>query len=99
MSIHETLDQSKILFDVAAQQLSIRIHDLAFWMVPNLGRTCPFVLNLMKITKAERNSTYSSKMNVPKKCKKSEECLQIFNTARALAYASVPMALRYKSRE
>jgi hypothetical protein len=30
MSIHETLDQSKILFDVAAQQLSIRIHDLAF---------------------------------------------------------------------
>ena len=67
MSIHETMDQSKILFDKAAQQLSIRIHELAFWMVPNLGHTCPFVLNLMNIIKAKRNSTYSFKMNVPKK--------------------------------
>jgi hypothetical protein len=75
MSILETLDQSKILFDEAAQQLSIRIHELAFWMVPDLGCTCPLVLNLMDITKAERNSKYSSKMNVPKKYKKSKECL------------------------
>jgi hypothetical protein len=29
MNIHETMDQSKILFDEAAQQLSIRIHELA----------------------------------------------------------------------
>jgi hypothetical protein len=75
MSIHETMDQSKILFDKLAQQLSIRINELAFWMVPNLGRTCPFVLNLMNTTKAERNSTCSFEMNVPKKCKKSKECL------------------------
>ena len=75
MSIHETTNQSKILFDEASQQLNIRIHELAFWMVPNLGRTYPFVLNLMNITKAKRNSTYSFKMNVPKKCKKSKECL------------------------
>jgi hypothetical protein len=52
MNIHETMDQSKILFDEAAQLLSIRIHELAFWMVPYLGRTCPFVLNLMNTTKA-----------------------------------------------
>jgi hypothetical protein len=99
MNIHETLDQFKILFDEAAQQLNIRIHELAFWMVYNLGRTCPFVSNLMNITKVEGNSTYSSEMNVPKKCKKSEECLQIINTAGALAYASMPMALRYISRD
>jgi hypothetical protein len=68
-------------------------------MVPNLGLTCPFVLNLMNITKVERNSLYSSKMNVPKKYKKSKEYLQIFNTAGALAYASVLMAFRYKSRD
>jgi hypothetical protein len=46
MSIHETMDQSKILFDEATQQLNIRIHEqLAFWMVSNLGCTCPFVLD------------------------------------------------------
>jgi hypothetical protein len=37
-------------------------------------------------------------MNVPKKCTKSEKCLRIFNTARALAYASMPMALWYRSQ-
>jgi hypothetical protein len=85
MSIHKIMDQSKILFDEATQQLSIRIHEqLAFWMVSNLGWTCPFILNLMNITKIERNSTYSSEMNVPQKCKKSEECLQIFNTTGPL---------------
>ena len=36
-------------------------------------------------------------MNVPKKCKKLEECLQIFNTAGALTYVSMLMALHYKS--
>jgi hypothetical protein len=51
-----------------------------------------FALNLMNITGVERNSTYSSKMNVPKNCKKSEECLQIFNTVEALTYALVSMA-------
>jgi hypothetical protein len=96
MSIHKTMDQSKILFDETAQQLSIKIHEHAFWMVSNLGRTCPFVLNLMNITKAERNSTCSIEMNVPKKCKKSKECLQIFSTAGAPAYASVPMVLQYR---
>jgi hypothetical protein len=30
MSIHETMDQSKIKFNEAAQQLSIKIHELAF---------------------------------------------------------------------
>ena len=50
-------------------------------MVFDLGCTCPFVLSLMNITVVDRNSTYSSKMNVPKHCKESEECLQIFNTA------------------
>jgi hypothetical protein len=30
MSIQETMDQSKILFDEAAQRLSIRIHELSF---------------------------------------------------------------------
>jgi hypothetical protein len=30
MSIHKTMDQSKIKFNEAAQQLSIRIHELAF---------------------------------------------------------------------
>jgi hypothetical protein len=66
MSIHETMDQSKILFDEATHQLNIGIHEqLAFWMVSNLGCTCPFVLNLMNTTKVERNSTYSSEMNVP----------------------------------
>jgi hypothetical protein len=66
MNIHETMDQSKILFDETTQQLKIRIHEqLAFWMVSNLGCTCPFVLNLMNTTKVERNSTFSSEMNVP----------------------------------
>jgi hypothetical protein len=68
-------------------------------MVFNLGCTCPFVLNLMNITKIERNSMYSSEMNVPKKYKKSKECSRIFNTARALAYASVLMGFRYKSSD
>jgi hypothetical protein len=97
MSIHETMDQSKIKFNEAAQQLSIRIHELAFWKVSNLGCTCVFALKLMNITGAEINSTYSSKMNVPKKCKKLEECLWIFNTAGAPAYASMSMAFRYRS--
>jgi hypothetical protein len=66
MSIHETMDQSKILFDEATQQLNIRIHEqLVFWMVSNLGCTYPFVLNLMNTTKVERNSMFSSEMNVP----------------------------------
>jgi hypothetical protein len=66
MSIHETMDQSKILFDEATYQLNIRIHEqLAFWMVSNLGCTYPFILNLMNTTKVERNSTYISKINVP----------------------------------
>jgi hypothetical protein len=30
MSIHKTMDQSKILFDDTAQQLSIKIHEHAF---------------------------------------------------------------------
>jgi hypothetical protein len=30
MSIHKTMDQSKILFDKAAQQLSIKIHEIVF---------------------------------------------------------------------
>jgi hypothetical protein len=30
MTIHETMDQSKILFNKATQQLSFRIHELAF---------------------------------------------------------------------
>jgi hypothetical protein len=76
MSIHETVDQSKILFDKATQQLNIRIHEqLAFLMVSNLGCTCTFVLNLMNTKKVERNSTYSFEMNVPSKYKKSGECL------------------------
>jgi hypothetical protein len=40
MSIHKTMDQSKILFDKAAQQLSIKIHEIVFWMVFDLERTC-----------------------------------------------------------
>jgi hypothetical protein len=55
-------------------------------MVSNLGRTCPFALSLMNITMAESNSTYSSKMNVPKNCNKSKEGLWIFNTAGAQYY-------------
>jgi hypothetical protein len=97
MSIHETMDQSKILFDEAAQQLNIRIHELIFWMVSNLGHTCQFVLDLMNSIKVERNSTYRSEKNVPQKCKKFEECLQIINTTAAPAYTSMLMALRYKS--
>jgi hypothetical protein len=80
MSIHETLDQSKILFDEIAQQLSIKIHEHAIWMVSNLGCTCQSVLNLMNFTKTKKSSTYSSEINVPKKYKKSKECLRIFNT-------------------
>jgi hypothetical protein len=68
-------------------------------MVSNLGRTCLLVLNLMDIPKTERNSTYSSEMNLPKKYKKSEECLRIFNTAEAPAYVSMLMALQYRSRD
>jgi hypothetical protein len=52
---------SKILFDEAAQLLSIIIHELAFWMVSNHGCTCPFAIILMNITVAERNSTIVSK--------------------------------------
>jgi hypothetical protein len=44
----------------------------------------------MNMTMAERNSTYSSKMNVPKNCKELEEYLQIFNIAGAPAMPSVP---------
>jgi hypothetical protein len=68
MSIHETMDQSKILFDEATQQLNIRIHEqLAYEWYLTLDAlvTCPFVLNLLNTTKIERNSTYSSEMNVP----------------------------------
>jgi hypothetical protein len=94
MSIHETMDQSKILFDEVAQLLSIRFHKLAFWMVSNLGRTYPFALILINITVVDKNSTNSFQINVPKNCKESEECLRIFNTTRAFAYASVPTAPR-----
>jgi hypothetical protein len=83
------MDESKILFDKAAQWLSIRIHELAFWMVIDLGRTYPFALFLMNILVAKRNSTYSFEMIVPKNCKKSKECLQIFITTGALVSASV----------
>jgi hypothetical protein len=38
---------------------------------------------------AESNSTYSSKMNVPKDCNKSEEFLWIFNPTRAPTLLSV----------
>jgi hypothetical protein len=47
----------------------------------------------------ERNSMYSSKFNVPKKSKKSEECLRIFKTAEAPAYALMLMVLRYRSQD
>jgi hypothetical protein len=87
MSIYETMDQSKILFNKANQRLSIRIHELAFWMVFDLRCTCPFALSLMNITVTEKNSSYSFKMNVPKNCKESEECLWIINTAGAPTYA------------
>jgi hypothetical protein len=97
MSIHKTIDQFQILFDEATQLLSIRIHELAFWMVSNHGCTCPIFLILIHITMAERKSIYSFKMNVPKNCKESKEYLRIFNTTGALAYPLVPMALRQRS--
>jgi uncharacterized membrane protein len=90
---------SKILFDEAAQLLSIIIHELAFWMVSNHGCTCPFALILMNFILAKTNSTYTFKMNVPKNCKESEECLQIFNTAGTPAYPSMRTALQQRSRE
>ena len=93
MNIHKTMDQSKILFDKAAHQLSINIYELAFQMVSNLGCTCPFALNLMNITIVERNSTYSFEMNVPKNYKEFEECLQIFNIAKDPTNALVLTAL------
>jgi hypothetical protein len=90
MSIYKTMDQVKAFFDKTPHWLSIKIHELYIWMVSNLGRTCPFALSLMNITMAESNSTYSSKMNVPKNCNKSEECLQIFNPTGAPILPSVP---------
>jgi hypothetical protein len=75
MSIYETMDQFKIFFGKVAQWFNNRTHELAFWMVSNLGHTYPFAYCLMNIIEAERNSTYSSEMNVPKNCKKFEECL------------------------
>jgi hypothetical protein len=79
MSIYETIDLLKAFFDKAAQRLSNKFHELAIWMVSDLGRTCPFVLSLMNITVAKSNSIYSSKMNVLRNYNKSKECLRIFN--------------------
>ena len=93
ISIYKTMDESKILFDKAAQWLSIKIYELAFWMVIDLGRTYLSVLFLMNILVAKRNSTYSIEMIVPKNCKKSKECLQIFNTTGVSIYALVPKTL------
>jgi hypothetical protein len=58
-------------------------------MVFDLGCICPFALILMDITVAKKNSTYISEMNVPRNCKESEECLQIFNTVGALTMPTV----------
>jgi hypothetical protein len=68
-------------------------------MVYNHGCPCPFALILMNNTVAERNSTYSFKMNVPKNCKESDKHLLIFNIARAPAYPLGPTTLRQRSRD
>jgi hypothetical protein len=95
MSIYKTMDQLKAFFEKAPFWLTIKIHELSIWMVSNLGHTCPFALNLMNITMVESNSTYSSKMNVPKNCNKSEEFLWIFNPTLASLVKISLLKLKY----